>query len=335
MEYRQFGRTGLRVSALGLGTLTFGRETPEDESHRLLDQFVAAGGNLIDTADVYSRGGAEAVLGRWLGGRDRASLVIASKVRYPMGPGPNEAGLGRKHLIASLEASLRRLQTDYLDLYQVHCWDHLTPLEETLATLDTLVRSGKVRYLGASNYAGWQLQRAIDLSRARGWEPFSALQPQYNLLCRSPEWELLPVCRAEGLAVLPWSPLRGGWLSGAYHRGMAAPPPGSRVATAEAEGWGESWSAYNRESTWQLLDTLHAVAAEAGRAPAQVAINWLLGRPEVTAPLIGARTEKHLETALGGIGWALDPAQVARLDAASDPGLPYPYDELADAQRRR
>ncbi|MFN8540612.1 MAG: aldo/keto reductase [Thermomicrobiales bacterium] len=180
------------------------------------------------------------------------------------------------------------------------------------------------------------MQKAVDLSRQRGWEPiFVALQPQYNLLCRSIEWEVLPVCRNEGLGILPWSPLRGGWLSGTYRRGMTGPPPGSRVAAAEEYGWGESWSAYNGERTWHLLDTLHAVAAEAGRAPAQVALNWLLHRPGVTAPIVGARTLAHLETALGSVGWSLDAAHVARLDDASDPGLPYPYDELADAARRR
>ncbi|HEX9370520.1 MAG TPA: aldo/keto reductase, partial [Roseiflexaceae bacterium] len=244
------------------------------------------------------------------------------------------AGNHRKNLTLSLETSLRRLGTDYIDLYQVHCWDDATPLEETLSTLDDLVRAGKVRYVGASNYAGWQLQKAIDLSRRMGWEPFVCLQPQYNLLTRTIEWEVLPVCHAEGLGVILWSPLRGGWLSGRFRRGMAAPPDDSRIATAEERGWGERWSAYNNERTWDLLDELHAVADEAGRTPAQVAINWLLQRPGVTAPIVGARTLEQLESNLGAEGWALDPEHLVRLDRASDPGLPYPYDVVAGNARR-
>jgi aryl-alcohol dehydrogenase-like predicted oxidoreductase len=335
MDYRFLGATGLRVSDLCLGTMTFGREASEAESHVLLDRFVDAGGTFIDTADVYSQGLSEQVVGRWLAGRRRDDLVIATKVRFPMGSGPNDVGLSRKHILAGVDASLRRLGTDYIDLYQVHCWDAQTPLAETLATLDSLVRSGKVRYLGASNFAGYQLQKAIDLSRAQGWEPFTCLQPQYNLLCRTLEWEVIPVCLQEGLGVIPWSPLRGGWLSGKYRRGMQAPPEGSRVAIAEQQGWSESWSAYNIERTWQILDVLLAVAEETGKQPAQVAINWLLQQPGVTAPIIGARSLAQLESNLGGSGWTLDSAQLARLNAASAPDLPYPYDFIAGAQRRR
>src|SRR5262245_2048175 len=281
MRYRYLGKTGLKVSELCLGAMTFGRETSEPASHQILDRFVEVGGNFIDTADVYSAGKSETIVGRWLKGKTRDDLVIATKVRFPMGKGPNDVGLSRKHVLAGVEASLRRLDTDYIDLYQVHCWDHITPLEETLSTLNDLVRSSKVRYLGASNYSGWQLQRAIDLSRQSGWEPFTCLQPQYNLLCRSTEWELIPVCLQEGLGVIPWSPLRGGWLSGKYRRGMAAPPAGTRVEIAEEQGWSESWSNYNTESTWQVVDALLAVAEEAGKTPAQVAINWLLQQPGV------------------------------------------------------
>ncbi len=234
-----------------------------------------------------------------------------------------------------MEASLRRLRTDYIDLYQVHCWDAITPLNETLSTLNALVQSGKVRYLGASNFSGWQLQKAIDLSRQMGWEPFVCLQPQYNLLTRTLEWEVLPVCQNEGLGVIPWSPLRGGWLSGRFRRGMEGPPSDSRIAVAEERGWGERWSAYNNEHTWSVLDVLFAVSEEAGRMPAQVAINWLLRRPAVTAPIIGARTMQQLEANLGATGWELTPDQVERLNQASDPGLPYPYDHIAGAQARR
>jgi aryl-alcohol dehydrogenase-like predicted oxidoreductase len=220
-----------------------------------------------------------------------------------------------------------------VDLYQVHCWDEKTPLAETLGTLDGLVKSGKVRYLGASNFAGWQLQKAVDLSRQMGWEPFSCLQPQYNLLERLIEFEVVPVCLNEGLGIIPWSPLRGGWLSGKYRRGMQRPPEGTRVEKAEEKGWGESWTAYNNERTWALIDTLIAVAAEAGKQPAQVALNWLLHKPGVTAPIIGTRTMEQLESNLGGAGWDLTAEQLARLNASSLPAEMYPYDFIRNAQR--
>jgi aryl-alcohol dehydrogenase-like predicted oxidoreductase len=337
METRYLGRTGMKVSELCLGAMTFGRENEADEqqSHAMLDKFVAEGGNFIDTANVYSTGVSEEIVGRWLVRQRRDDLVVATKVRFAMGDGPNELGLSRKHILASVTASLRRLQTDYLDLYQVHCWDPGTPLEETLSCLNDLVRRGSVRYIGVSNFSGWQLQKAIDLSRAQGWEPFVCLQPQYNLLCRSTEWELIPVALNEGLGVIPWSPLRGGWLSGKFSRGMSAPPSGSRIEKAEKEGWSESWSAYNREQTWRTLDALHSVAKQAGHTAAQVAINWLLRKPGVTAPIIGARSLEQLETNLGAVGWQLSGEQVRALDRASAPELPYPYDfiEKFSAQR--
>lgn len=331
MDYRYLGKTGLKVSELCLGAMTFGRETDEETSHQILDRFIETGANFIDTADVYSRGISEEIVGRWLKDKPRDDLVIATKVRFPMGDGPNEVGISRKHILAGVENSLRRLNTDYIDLYQVHCWDKGTPLEETLSTLDSLVKSGKVRYIGASNFNGWQLQKALDLSRKMGWEPFSCLQPQYNLLCRSTEWEVIPVCQNEGLGVIPWSPLRGGWLSGKFQRGMAAPPKGSRVETAEEKGWGESWSAYNNEHTWTVLDALFAVAEDVDKTPAQVALNWVLQSPGVTTPIIGARTMEQLEDNLKASGWSLNEEQMARLNQASELSLPYPYDFITKA----
>lgn len=328
MEYRFLGRTGMKVSELCLGAMTFGRETSEEESCALLSRFVEAGGNFVDTADVYSRGVSETILGRWLKGQSRDSFVIATKVRWSMGEGPNEVGLSRKHILASVESSLRRLNTDYIDLYQIHGWDPGTPLEETLSTLDHLVQSGKVRYIGASNVTGWQLQKAVDLSRYMHWEAFCCLQPLYNLLDRSVEWELLPVCANEGMGVIPWSPLRGGWLSGRYFRGMSAPPEGSRVAVAEKHGWSEAWSAYATEQTWTVLDHLFAVAKETGKTPPQIALRWLLQRPGVTAPIIGVRTMRHLEDNLGAVGWTLDSAQMDRLTLAGESPLPYPHSFL-------
>jgi aryl-alcohol dehydrogenase-like predicted oxidoreductase len=334
MNYRYLGHTGLKVSELCLGAMTFGRETSEADSHRMLDRFVEGGGNFIDTADIYSRGLSEEIVGRWLKNQDRDKLVIATKVRFPMGEGPNEVGLSRKHILAGVEGSLRRLGTDYIDLYQVHGWDDQTPLGETLSTLDSLVRSGKVRYLGVSNFSGWQLQKAIDLSLFSGWEPFVCLQPLYNLLDRQVELELLPVCQTEGLGVIPWSPLRGGWLSGKYRRGMTAPPEDTRVEAAAKEGWSESWDEYATERTWDILDVLFAVAEEVGKSPAQVALNWLLQRPGVTAPIIGARKMEHLESNLGASGWSLSQEQMDRLNQISRLSLPfYPYGMIAQFQR--
>ena len=335
MNYRFMGKTGLKVSELCLGTMTFGREADESLSHKMLDDFVEAGGNFIDTADVYSQGLSEEVTGNWLAKQNRDDLVIATKVRYPMSERPNDVGLSRKHIMSGIEASLKRLQTDYLDLYQVHCWDEKTPLEETLTTLNDLVRQGRVRYIGVSNFSGWQLQRAVMLSKHMGLEAFTCLQPQYNLLCRSTEWELIPLCELEGIGIIPWSPLRGGWLSGKFKRGMSAPPSGSRIEKAEVEGWSESWSAYNNEHTWRVLDALHEVAHETAKHPAQVAIRWLLENPLVTAPIIGARNEEQLEINLGAIGWSLSPEHLNTLNQASELRLPYPYDHIAASQPRR
>ncbi|HEY8529541.1 MAG TPA: aldo/keto reductase [Paenibacillaceae bacterium] len=336
MRYRHLGKTGLRVSELCLGAMTFGMFADERESFRILDRFADAGGNFIDTANVYSQGVSEEIVGKWLKGRDRSQFVIATKVRFSMGQGPNDVGLSRKHILDSVKASLRRLGTDYIDLYQVHAWDPKTPLEETLSTLNDLVRAGYVRYIGASNFRGWQLQKALDLSRLHGWEAFVSLQPQYNLLSRAVEYELIPVCLNEGLGVLPWSPLRGGWLSGKFRRGMTAPPEGTRVALAAEKGWSETWERYNNEFTWNVLDALFEAAQAAGRTPAQTAINWVLHRPGVTAPIIGARNVAQLEDNLGAIGWKLAPELVELLDRASRlPVVTYPYDDAAEQQQRR
>jgi aryl-alcohol dehydrogenase-like predicted oxidoreductase len=329
MRYRALGRTGLRVSELCLGGLTFGTETDETGSHRILDTFVERGGNFVDTADVYGRGVSEEVLGRWLAKQRREDLVIATKVRGRMGDQPNDYGLGRKHVLAAVDASLRRLRTDYIDLYQIHAADPETPLNETLATLDGLVRGGKVRYVGASNMHGWQLQKAIGISARYGWEPFVCMQPVYNLLVRDVEFEILPVCRSEQLGVIPWSPLASGWLSGKFRRGMTEPPSDTRIAAAESRGMGETWANYANEHTWSVLDVLFTVAEETGRTPAQVALNWVLKRPEVTAPIIGARTLEQLDDNLGAVSWSLTVEQQSALEKARDSvtvrPLPYPY----------
>ncbi len=328
MEYRNLGKTGMQVSELCLGAMTFGREADEATSFQMLDQFVEAGGNFIDTANVYSTGGSEELLGRWFKGKQRDDIVLATKVRFNMGAGPNDHGLSRKHILSAVEASLRRLNTDYIDLYQVHMWDPKTPLEETLETLDGLVKAGKVRYIGASNFAAWHLQKAVDLSIQHGWEQFSCLQPLYNLLDRETEWELIPICQNEGLGVIPWSPLRGGWLAGKYHRGMSAPVEGTRIKQATEQNWSESWDKYDNEHTWRTLDALFAVAEETGKSPAQVALNWIKDRPGITAPIIGARTLAQFEDNLGAVGWSLSAEQLDKLNSASEKPLPYPYSFL-------
>ena len=328
MEYRKLGKTGMQVSELCLGAMTFGREADEATSFQMLDRFVEIGGNFIDTANVYSTGGSEELLGRWFKGKQRDDMVLATKVRFNMGEGPNDHGLSRKHILSAVEASLRRLGTDYIDLYQVHMWDPQTPLEETLETLDGLVKAGKVRYIGASNFAAWHLQKAVDLSIQHGWEQFSCLQPLYNLLDRETEWELIPICQNEGLGVIPWSPLRGGWLAGKYHRGMSAPVEGTRIKQATEQNWSESWQKYDNEHTWSTLDALFAVAEETGKSPAQVALNWVKDRPGITAPIIGARTLAQFEDNLGAIGWSLSAEQLDTLNRASDKALPYPYSFL-------
>jgi aryl-alcohol dehydrogenase-like predicted oxidoreductase len=329
MNVRSLGKTGLQVSELCLGSMTFGAAASQEESFSMMDRFAEVGGNFIDTANVYSQGTSEEIVGNWLRSQKRDDYVIATKVRFPMGEGHNDNGLSRKHILASVEDSLRRLGTDYIDLYQIHAWDLLTPLEETLSTLNDLVRKGVVRYIGASNLRAWQLQKAIYTSRQNGWETFVSLQPQYNLLCRATEYELLPLCAHEGIGVIPWSPLRGGWLSGKFRRGQQ-PQENTRVGTNK-----EVWDRYNNEFTWNIIDTLHAIAEEADKSPAQVALNWMLSRNVITAPIIGARNVEQLDDNLGGSGWYLTEEQITRLDDVSELPVSYPYDLAAENQQRR
>jgi aryl-alcohol dehydrogenase-like predicted oxidoreductase len=333
MDYRFVGRTGVKVSEIMLGCQTFGWGADEPAAHTLADCFVEAGGNFFDTSNIYNEGESERILGTWIKSRgNRAQLVIASKVFFPAGKGANDTGLSRKHILDQIDGSLRRLQTDYLDLYQMHCWDASTPLEETLRALDDLVRAGKVRYIGASNYTAAQLTRAIMLSEMHNWVRFDCLQPEYSLLVRSPEWELLPVCREEGIGIIAWSPLAGGWLSGKYRRGQP-PPPDSRVGRADR--WDDLPEQRESERTWQIIDALMEVSTACGKTPSQVALNWLLQQPGVTAPIIGARTLAQLEDNLGSVGWSLNAEQMAKLNAASDIPLPSPYNFIASYTRKR
>lgn len=336
MRYHYLGRTGLRVSELCLGAMTFGREADEAASRQMMDAFAERGGNFIDTADVYGPGTSEEVVGRWLADQRREDWVIATKVRFPSGPGPNDVGLSRKHILHSIDASLRRLGVEYVDVLQIHCWDRGTPIEETLTTLDSLVRQDKVRYLGSSNLKGWQLEKYIATADRLGLQRFVSHQPQYNLLSRPTEWEVLEVCAAEGVGVIPWAPLRGGWLSGRYTRDMGGAPQGSRIKTAEERGWSETWQRYDNDHTWAIVDALTAVAAELGCHPAQVAIRWVAQRPTITAPIIGASRPDQLQVNLGSVDIELSAEQMDRLTAVSDVAGDYPYDSMiADANADR
>jgi aryl-alcohol dehydrogenase-like predicted oxidoreductase len=330
MEHRRLGKTGLMVSELCLGCMTFGRELDEEGSKELVQRFLEVGGNFIDTADVYADGVSEEFTGRAV--KDvREDVVLATKVRFPMGDGPNDVGLSRKHVIAGCEASLRRLGTDYIDLYQVHAWDAATPLEETLSALTDLVRQGKVRYVGVSNFTGWQLMKALYVSELHGFEKFASLQPQYSLVERNIEREILPVCREEGLGVIPWSPLGGGFLSGKYRRGEK-PPQGSRIEEA-VESMEEHWDRRATERNWRTLDLIGEVSEETGKSYARISLNWLLRQEGVTAPIIGARRMDQLEDNLGAAGWKLSEEQIARLSEASAIEEVYPYRFIREAQR--
>jgi len=333
LQYKFLGRTGLKVSEICFGAMVLGNPgawnlpTSGDEENcfKMYNRFAEFGGNFIDTADAYGNGSSEEILGKWLKTKNRDDYVIATKVHFTMGSGPNDGGLSRKHILSGVEASLKRLQTNYIDLYQLHSADAGTPLEETLITLNDLVRAGKVRYIGASNFNGAQLQKAIGLSKHLGLEIFSSLQPQYNLLERHIEWDLLQVCKEEGLGVLPWSPLKGGWLTGKYTRDKK-PEAGSRIEWAEKIGWEEtSYTKFANEQTWNVIDTLVEVAKANKKEPAQIALKWVMQKPGITCPIIGARTLNQLESNLGVIGWQLSAEDMKKLDTVSALELPYPW----------
>jgi aryl-alcohol dehydrogenase-like predicted oxidoreductase len=272
----------------------------------------------------------EEVTGRAIKGT-RDDVALATKVRFPMGEDPNAVGLSRKHVISGCEASLRRLGTDYIDLYQVHAWDEATPLEETLSALTDLVRVGKVRYVGVSNFTGWQLMKSLWISDLRSLERFACLQPQYSLVERNIEREILSVCREEELGVIPWSPLGGGFLSGKYRRGER-PPRGSRIAEA-AESMEEHWDRRDTERNWNTLEIVGEISEETGKSYAQISLNWLLRQEDVTSPIIGARTMEQLEDNLGAVGWELSEERVRRLSEASALEDVYPYRFIREAQR--
>ena len=325
MEYRRLGHSGLYVSSLTLGTMTFGGrggfskvgDTGVAGAKRQIDMCLDAGVNLFDTANIYSGGQSEAILGEAISGR-RDDLLLATKVRMSVGEGPNDTGLSRHHIIRQCEESLRRLGTDYVDLYQVHEWDGLTPLEETLEALDTLVRSGKVRYVGSSNYAGWQLMKALGISERFGLQRYVSQQIHYTLQAREAEYELVPVALDQGCSILVWSPLAGGLLSGKYRRDEDA-SEGRHV-----EGWDEP-PVRDADKLYDIVDALVEIAEGRGVSAAQVALAWLLGRPSVASVIIGARTNEQLADNLGAAELGLSEEERRRLNEVSAPPLIYPF----------
>jgi len=337
MEYRKLGNSGAVVSAYCLGTMTFGAESDEATSFRLMDDYVAAGGNFIDTANVYSAGVSEEIVGRWLKSKPGVlrDLVITTKGRFPMGDGPNHLGLSRKNLREALDASLRRLGVEHIDLYQMHAFDALTPLEETLRFLDDSIRSGKIAYYGFSNFLGWQLTKAVWLAKASGYQPPITLQPQYNLLVRDIEHEIVPASLDANVGLLPWSPLGGGWLSGKYKRDQM-PVGATRLGENPTRGM-EAFEKRNAKSvTWEVIGAVEDIAKVRGASMAQVALAWVAAQPAVTSVILGARTTEQLADNLGAASLVLTDEEIRTLSAASKPEMSdYPYGTGGIGQRNR
>ena len=326
MNHTRLGNTGLLVSDLALGTMIFGEEsgraTPPDEARRMIHAYLDAGGNHLDTANVYGGDGrSESIVGEALKSR-RQDVILATKVRFPMGDGPNDQGLSRYHILRAVEDSLRRLQTDTIDLYYMHMWDPLTPIEESLRAMDDLVTAGKVRYIGVSNFKAWQVMKALSASDAHGWARFAAAQYQYSLVTRDIEYEYIDLFASEGVGLVPWGPLGGGFLSGKYTSGQR--PREGRIATTP-DHEEEAWYRRNLTRNWDIIDEVEAIADARNASYAQIALAWLRAQPTVSSVIIGARTMEQLEDNLGAASIALTPEELAKLDEVSAPPELYPY----------
>jgi len=336
MELRSLGKSGLRVSVLSMGAMTFGESktfmkgvtSPDDEARRVFDMSIERGMNLVDTANVYGDGASETLTGQWVK-QKRDKVLVATKCRFPLGtgegivPGPHDQGLSRKHILAACEASLKRLGTDYIDLYQVHMQDGAVPIEETLRALSDLVTQGKVRYIGCSNYTGYRLTESVFKAKELGTHAFTSVQLQWSLAVRGAEREVLPACRAFGLGTLIWSPLARGFLSGKYKRNAPAP------AGARLEAWKDSFRALDTDYAWGIVDKLGAIAKEHSTTHSAVALAWLLAKSETSSIIVGARTVAQLEDNLKALDVKLSAADVAALDSVSKPEWGYPYEFIA------
>lgn len=336
MEYRQLGYSGLKVPVLSYGTGTFGGaneffkawgSSDVAEAKRLVDVCLEAGVNMFDTADVYSQGSSEEILGQAVAGR-RDKVLISTKATFRFGDGPNDVGSSRYHLLNAVEASLRRLKTDYIDIYHMHGFDALTPVEETVKTLDTLVQSGKVRYLACSNFSGWHLMKSLAVSEKYGWTRYVGHQAYYSLISREFEWELMPLGLDQKIGTIVWSPLGWGRLTGKIRRNTP-PPKVSRLPKTAAAA-----PPVDDEHLYKVVDALDAMARQTGKSVPQIALNWLLQRPTVANVIVGARNEEQLRQNLGAVGWNLTPEQVATLDAASERTPVYPYWHQRQFQER-
>lgn len=334
MEYRQLGASGLHIPVLSFGTATFGGgneffkawgNTQVDEATRLVNLCLDAGVNLFDTANVYSKGTAEEILGKALKGL-RDKVLISTKATFPMGDGANDYGSSRIHIIKQCEESLKRLNTDHIDIYHMHGFDANTPVEETLKTLDTLIQSGKIRYIACSNFSGWHLMKSLSASEKHGWSKYIAHQAYYSLLDREFEWELMPLGIDQNIGTIVWSPLASGRLGGKFKRGQEMPKD-NRMAQGGSHG-----PATNEERLYKITDALEEIAAETNKTVSQVALNWLLQRPTISNIIIGARNEEQLKQNLGAVGWNLNVEQIKKLDLASQRDKIYPYWHQAQNQ---
>lgn len=338
MKFKQLGNSGLLVSDLSLGTMVFGegreRSTPAADAEKIIHHYFDAGGNHLDTSNGYAGGRSEEIVGQALKGRPRDQVIIATKVYFPTGTGRNDMGLSRHHIMAAVHASLRRLEMDYIDLYYMHRWDHLTPLEESLRAFDDLVRAGKVRYIGVSNFKAWQIMKGLAISEQRGWARFVAGQYQYSLIKREIEYEFIDLFRSEGIGLTPWAPLGGGFLSGKYKRGQRPTEAAEGRIAREPEWTEDAWARRNTERNWNIIEALGQIAEARDATYSQIALAWLRAQPAVATTIVGVRTMEQLKDNLGAGDINLTGEELASLNTASALPELYPYRFIAEARPR-
>ena len=327
MKYKTLGKSGLLVSELCLGAMTFGKEVTEADSIRMIHNYLDQGGNFVDTADVYVGGESEKIVGKAIKDR-RSEVVLATKVRMRVGPHPNDFGYSRRRILEGVEQSLKRLDTDYIDLYQLHVWDNITPIEETIRTLDDLISSGKVRYIGCSNFLAWQMMKALSYSDFHNMARFISIQPQYSLINREMDREILPLCKEENVGVIPWAPIGGGFLTGKYKQGES--PTTGRLSKGVGES---SWENRNNEKNFKILQTIEEIAQAVDKTPAQVSLRWLLQKEEITSPIFGASSLEQFNENMGSVDWELTAEQWNQLDEISKLPSEYPTRFLEKFQR--